>query len=269
MSKSVITDSLLKDIADAIRAKTGGAETMTPAEMAAEIEAIPAGGGGYTAAEIADGSYTGSMDTGEATAIKAWAFMGGHMDSISGAEVVTIGEHAFASARVISVSFPRCTTCGDYAFYACRNLQTVNLPLLQTVPKYCFDQDSELKNIALPAATWLRQQCLSPAVETVDLPAVQTLDSFAFYNLPKLEEIWLPSISVINASAFNTLAGLRTLKLGGTPASLPATICYKCTALADIYVPWSEGAIAGAPWGATNATIHYDTTYDANGDPIE
>ena len=32
------------DIADAIRAKTGSADTMTPTEMADEIAAIPSGG---------------------------------------------------------------------------------------------------------------------------------------------------------------------------------------------------------------------------------
>jgi len=32
-----------------------------------------------------------------------------------------------------------------------------------------------------------------------------------------------------------------------------------CTQTFDIYVPWSEGEVAGSPWGATNATIHYNS----------
>lgn len=50
-----------------------------------------------------------------------------------------------------------------------------------------------------------------------------------------------------------------------TEMHLPGTIQYimtnafgDCTNLRDIYVPWSEGEIKGAPWGATNATIHYN-----------
>lgn len=31
-----------------------------------------------------------------------------------------------------------------------------------------------------------------------------------------------------------------------------------CTNLTDIKVPWAEGEVAGAPWGATNATITYN-----------
>ena len=33
-----------------------------------------------------------------------------------------------------------------------------------------------------------------------------------------------------------------------------------CTNLTDIKVPWAEGAVANAPWGATNATITYNYT---------
>ena len=33
-----------------------------------------------------------------------------------------------------------------------------------------------------------------------------------------------------------------------------------CTNLIDIKVPWAEGAVSGAPWGATNATITYNYT---------
>ncbi len=40
MSKAIITESLLSDIADAIRAKLGGSDTYTPAEMAAAIMQI-------------------------------------------------------------------------------------------------------------------------------------------------------------------------------------------------------------------------------------
>lgn len=265
MSRVTITDSLLTGIADAIRAKTGGSGQMTPAEMAQEIADMSSG---YTAEQIAEGTYTGDIDTGNATTIKAYAFMGGDMDSISGAHVTRIDNNAFHSSDIASASFPLCTTCGDYTFYACRNLASVNLPLLQAVPKYCFWECSSLRSLSLPSATLLWDQCLSTAIEEVDFPNVQQVNGFAFYNMPNIQEIWLPAVTVIQKSAFNTLAGLRTLKLGGTPSSLPTTFCYKCNALTDIYVPWAENQFTGAPWGATNATIHYNCTFDSNGNVI-
>lgn len=45
MSKALITEDYLTDIADAIRAKNGSSDTYTPPQMAAAIAAIPTGGG--------------------------------------------------------------------------------------------------------------------------------------------------------------------------------------------------------------------------------
>lgn len=47
MSKAIITEQHLHDIADAIIAKGGATGPMTPAQMAAAIQAIPSGGGEY------------------------------------------------------------------------------------------------------------------------------------------------------------------------------------------------------------------------------
>ena len=46
MSRAMITEGYLTDIADAIRAKNGSSDTYTPPQMAAAIAAIPTGGGG-------------------------------------------------------------------------------------------------------------------------------------------------------------------------------------------------------------------------------
>jgi hypothetical protein len=33
-----------------------------------------------------------------------------------------------------------------------------------------------------------------------------------------------------------------------------------CANITTINVPWAEGAVENAPWGATNATINYNYT---------
>lgn len=48
---SNVLGNLFGEIAEAIRAKTGGTDTMKPAEFPAEIAAIPTGGGGGNAGE--------------------------------------------------------------------------------------------------------------------------------------------------------------------------------------------------------------------------
>ena len=68
------------------------------------------------------------------------------------------------------------------------------------------------------------------------------------------------NITTIDSFAFNGCTGLTSVTFKGTPTSISNYAFKDCTNLTDIYVPWSSGAVSGAPWGATNATIHYNTT---------
>ena len=61
MSIMFINSDTLSDIADAIRAKTGGSNSMTPLEMPTEIASIPSGGGG--SGEVALAYYSGYSST--------------------------------------------------------------------------------------------------------------------------------------------------------------------------------------------------------------
>lgn len=68
------------------------------------------------------------------------------------------------------------------------------------------------------------------------------------------------SLTTIGAYAFNNCSNLGNVRFLGTPASIDENTFKGCTNLTTIKVPWSEGAVANAPWGATNATIIYNTT---------
>lgn len=60
--------------------------------------------------------------------------------------------------------------------------------------------------------------------------------------------------------AFMNCTGLTEITFKGTPSRIDSTAFNGCTNLKTINVPWSEGAVANAPWGATNATINYNYT---------
>lgn len=68
----------------------------------------------------------------------------------------------------------------------------------------------------------------------------------------------LPVIG-IGSSAFRGCSSLTSVVIGNGVTSIDSYAFSYCSRLTDIYVPWSEGEVAGAPWGADRATIHYNS----------
>lgn len=102
-----------------------------------------------------------------------------------------------------------------------------------------------------------------------DFSKVRTIDAYAFRNCKKMPNIPpCPNLQTIGNSAFLTCTALTEVTLPATITNIHTNAFSGCTNLLNIYVPWAEGAVANAPWGATNATIHYNTTFDENGNPI-
>lgn len=87
------------------------------------------------------------------------------------------------------------------------------------------------------------------------------IGDYAFYKCTNLALTSLPSgITEIGSYAFNNCKGLTELTFEGTPTNIHTAAFKLCSNLLTINVPWAEGAVANAPWGATNATINYNYT---------
>ena len=77
-------------------------------------------------------------------------------------------------------------------------------------------------------------------------------------GLTALTSFTIPANCVgISDKAFSGDISLASVTFRGTPTFIFNRAFQGLTALADIYVPWASDAVAGAPWGAINATIHY------------
>jgi hypothetical protein len=100
------------------------------------------------------------------------------------------------------------------------------------------------------------------AIEFIDYiggTPVYEMDASSFKNKTTITEVVIPAtVKGIEASVFVGCTGLTKATFKGKPNEIPASVFSGCTNLTDIYVPWAEGALANAPWGATNATIHYN-----------
>ena len=88
-----------------------------------------------------------------------------------------------------------------------------------------------------------------------------SIGNYAFYSHTNLALTSLPgSLTSIGSNAFYNCTNLAEITFDGKPNSISAKAFISCTNLLTINVPWAEGEVANAPWGATNATINYNYT---------
>ena len=95
-----------------------------------------------------------------------------------------------------------------------------------------------------------------------ELPSGLTgIGGYAFCECINLALTELPAgITSIGYCTFGRCTGLTTITFKGTPSSIDSGAFSSCTNLTTIRVPWAEGEVANAPWGATNATLVYSYT---------
>lgn len=216
--------NFLSDVATAIKDKTGKTDTITPANFDTEISSIQSGGGENRPPK------SGFVAT-------EWYYNGnGQNDGLPtkglwyGVKVPDDCFHTEAGASYIyggpfgylkEITFlDKVTAIGKQAFYSCRGLKTITFSdTLDTIGKKAFYDCRFIENdIIFPAS-------------------LQRINSNAFYNCSKIKKVTFEgnNLKTLESDAFT-----------------------RCNALETINVPWAEGEVANAPWGATNATINYN-----------
>ena len=125
--------------------------------------------------------------------------------------------------------------------------------------------DRSVVNLVLPAltiriGTYAFYTCYN--IKTVAFPAnLVEIGQNAFQNCSGLKQLTFPAgLKKIGQMAFAYCGMLSEVTFEGTPTQLNPDIFLNCRSLHTINVPWAEGEVYGAPWGATNATINYNYT---------
>lgn len=144
----------------------------------------------------------------------------GTLEGGAGATEPYIEETYDANGNLIDAKMYGYTKVRDYAFYYCENLALTSLP-----------------------------------------ESLTKIDDNVFFGCKNLDLTFLPeSLTSIGTYAFYSCTSLTSITFKGTPRSIMSAAFDGCTNLTDIKVPWAEGAVANAPWGAKNATITYNYT---------
>ena len=182
--------------------------------------------------------------------------------------VIAIGDNGFYRCQKLQLtSLPsEITSLGDFAFLNCYQLSMTTLPSgITSIGQYAFNNCPRLALTSLPSGltslpTAAFQYC--PKLALTTFPSGMTsIGAYAFRQGTGLASITLPpALATIGDYAFANCTGLETVRFTSTVSSIPGGVFSGCTKLSTIYVPWSQGQVANAPWGANNATIIYDYT---------
>lgn len=146
--------------------------------------------------------------------------------------------------KVLDLSADIYATLADYYCSTMSGLEKVTLsPLTTTIPQACFNANYSLKEINLENITVFKNVCFQSDFN-LSAPVVFNSGLVSIGN-QAFQYTSIPSITFQNS--LDSLPTIATNSFSG------------CNFLKNIYVPWAEGAVANAPWGATNATIHYNS----------
>ena len=246
MSKVLCEKSDLVAIADSVRNKTGTTDGMRVSEIPQKIEAIETGSNINLQEKAltitSNGITTVTPDTSYDALSKVDVTV-----SVVGDGGPPTGPYIEytslnSSGRVFTAKF-RGTIVPEYAFAYLAELTSVDMPdNVIAISDNGFYRCPKLQLTSLP-------------------PRITSIGDYTFRNCSKMVLTSLPSgITSIGDFAFANCTGLETVRFTSTVSSIPNGVFSGCPKLSTIYVPWSQGQVANAPWGASNATIIYDYT---------
>ena len=179
--------------------------------------------------------------------------------------VTTISDYCFLSRPYLSISeLNNVKTIGNYAFMDCSDLFLDRLPSdLTSINSYAFyncrylmlsELPSTLEYIGASAFAYCGLLSISELP-----PNLKYINKGVFsycYSMKNLKKI-PAAVTEIYGYCFDYV-GITTLTFEGTPTFVDSYAFSNNSELTTINVPWAEGAVANAPWGATNATINYN-----------
>lgn len=119
------------------------------------------------------------------------------------------------------------------------------------------------ENVAVPyGATAVRNYACfkNSSIRSISIPETVTyIGVESLRECPGLTSVEIPaSVETVSYRAFWYDSGLTTVVFKGTPNEIKND-AFLSSGVLDIYVPWAEHEVNNAPWGAVNATIHYET----------
>lgn len=235
--------SLFKDIANAIRTKTGATESIKADYFPSYIRDIitnPGGGdaGNYIALKgMIEGTMPGAYTNYSATRVSSFALQNCRLlEEINLTEASYVGQFAFRSCVALrratfskattiieyafqncsaleEVEFDRCTTVSHYAFQNCVNLSSIYFPMVETIGSYAFHNCNNLRMISFPKCQTIQSYAFSNCdrLSYISLPVATWISSCAFYRCYSLSTASFPEAKFLGDQCFMSCSELTTI----------------------------------------------------------
>lgn len=221
---------------------------------------------------------TGEINLSTEVLIGHRAFYGSNFTKIVIKKIINITEQLFRSCDAITAEFENAEIIGKDAFGYCRELVSIYMPKIKKIGDYAFNYcrklvitslPDTLEEIGLGAFTGCSQLSLTSLPNTI---RKMGLGSFAGTAIA-IKQLPL-NMNRLEDQVFSSCYSMIELTLGGkgypmeyiTPffksgddySKYTLGSFYDCPNLKKLTIYTTGGqALAGAPWGATNATITY------------
>ena len=207
-----------------------------------------AGGGGYTADDIATKNISGSIG-GNASVIASYAFYWNKLiTSVNFPEVKSIGLAAFQQCSSLQgLYFPLASYLGQQAFYQCSSLISIDFPKVEIIDYSCFYRCVNLRHISFPIASYINAQAFTDcsALTEVSFPSAKSIGQSAFNACINLETISFPLASIISASAFFSCPKISTIYFPSA-TTIGSYAFMRCAELTTASFPLASIISAGA-----------------------
>ena len=238
MSKVLVSEGYLSDIADSIRAKNGSQDTYTPGEMSTAIDEIETGGGDlteyFTETITPQSGYSGvakmikklPSDISLGNTEMRYAFYGCfNLESLPLFNTSNVSRFDWAfrfCEKVKEVPLYDMSSCDnlEYTFYGCSSLETIPLFNTSNVTSMygTFMACSKLKTIPLLDFSKVDNMynCFAGCTSLESIPSIDTQRAtnmaYAFNGCSKLKDVPVLKTSSLRSSGLNsTFAGCTQL----------------------------------------------------------
>ena len=176
--------------------------------------------------------------------------------------------HCFRTcSNLVSIEIPNSVkSLGSYCFSDCSALSEITIPdSVTSIDSACFSSCIGLKSISIPKLiSVLSSSCFSgcQSLQSIEIPnSVVSIEQYCFRDCKSLQSIVIPdSVISLKYACFYDCYGLQTVEIPNSVTSIDLTSFQRCTNLKTIYVDKPTDSIAGAPWGAPNATVIWSDT---------